>query len=291
MKGSSSRLGWKHVSSASQGLDKGSSATEKGGWRRFFQRLGGWISCARQQGPPSSAWKVLRCRVLKLMLLCFLVTLCQVMYVRFFPPLITLTMLERQVEALRSGRPAGLHRSWVDRDALEPAVIQAVLAGEDARFFQHHGFDLEAIGKAWEHNQKGRRIRGASTLSQQTARNLFLWQKRSWVRKGLEAYYTLLLELLVPKERILELYLNVAEWGDMTFGVEAGAQRAFKRSVVKGPRQVSREQAAALSACLPNPRKYPPGGDSSFLRRRKALILKRMNAVSPTDPARADDDE
>lgn len=269
-----------------------------GGGGAGHARLRAWLSDILRRGGASgesvsstSRWQRVRRAAFTLLGGCLVFSLVQVAYVRFLPPLTTLTMVERQVEAVKMGRSSSLQQTWVELEALSPQIIQAVLAGEDARFFQHHGFELDAIFKAWEHNQKGKKIRGASTLSQQTARNLFLWQKRSWVRKGLEAYYTVLLELFLPKERILELYLNIAEWGPMTFGVEAGAQRAFQRSAKKGSREISREQAAALSACLPNPRKYLPEGGSRFLKRRQALILKRMNTVSPTDPARADEDE
>lgn len=216
----------------------------------------------------------------------------QVAWVRFLPPLTTLTMLNRQLEAWQKGKPVSLSREWVDLDEVSPQLIQALLAGEDARFFQHYGFELGAIRDAWMYNakaqnQKKGRVRGASTLSQQTARNLFLWQDRSWVRKGLETYYTVLMELLLPKERILTLYLNVAEWGDMVFGIEAASQRYFKKSA----KDLSRSEAASLSASLPNPRKYPPNGSTKFQRHRQELILSRMNRIKPEDYMRVDVEE
>lgn len=233
---------------------------------------------------PPRRW---RTRLLRGVGFLFALTVLQVLYVRFLPPLTTLTMLERQGEAYAAGKSAALQRDWVDLEEVSPEVLKAVLAGEDARFYEHNGFDWQAIQKAWEHNQKSKRVRGASTLSQQTARNLFCWQKRSWLRKGLETYYTVLLELLVPKDRILELYLNVAEWGDRIFGVEAAAQHYFKKSA----RKLSRKEAAALSASLPNPRKFPPDGSTKFQRRRQALILERMDAIKPGETSRAEVEE
>jgi monofunctional biosynthetic peptidoglycan transglycosylase len=216
-----------------------------------------------------------------------LLSILQVLYVRFFPPLTTLTMLERQREAASQGKTTELRRTWVDLEQVSPELIRAVLVGEDDHFYRHHGFDFDQIRKAWNSNRHGRKIRGASTITQQAARNLFLWQGRSWLRKGLEAYYTVLLELLVPKQRILELYLNVAEWGDRIFGIEAASQRYFK----KPAKALNRTEAAALSASLPNPRRYPPTGSTRFQRRRQALILKRMNQPLDTGPGRVPDDE
>jgi len=232
-------------------------------------------------------------RLLRRVLVAFVVlSLLEVGWVRFLPPLTTLTMLERQREAWQAGKPMGLEREWVGLEEVSPYMVQALLAGEDARFFQHFGFELGAIRDAWvynsrDQNQRKGRVRGASTLSQQTARNLFVWQHRSWLRKGLETYYTVLIELLLPKERILTLYLNVAEWGDQIFGVEAAAQHYFH----KHAKDLSRVEAAALSASLPNPRKYPPTGSTKFQRHRQELILSRMSRIKPEDYMRVDVEE
>jgi monofunctional biosynthetic peptidoglycan transglycosylase len=208
-----------------------------------------------------------------------LFTTAQVLWVRFLPPVTTLTILGRRWEALRAGKPMSIDRRWVDRKDVSDALVKAVLAGEDDVFYEHHGFDWKEIRLAWAHNRKGGRLHGASTLTQQTAKNVFLWQGRSWLRKGLEAWYTILLELLLPKERILELYLNVAEWGDRIFGVEAAAERYFHTSA----KRLDREEAASLSASLPNPRKYPPTGGSRFHARRTEVILRRMGGVRLPD--------
>lgn len=195
------------------------------------------------------------------------VSMLQVLVVRFVDPPFTLTMLGRVWDTWRdSGRLA-----WPD---YEPRPLpelgrwppRMAIAGEDARFYEHGGFDWEAIADAWEHNQAGRRLRGGSTISQQVARNVFLWQRRSWVRKGLEAWYTGLLELALPKDRILELYLNVAETGPMCFGFEAASQRWYNKSAAK----LSADQAARIVAILPDPRGRDPRSDS--MGRRAARI-------------------
>lgn len=209
-------------------------------------------------------------------------SVAEVLWVRFLPPLGTVTMAERSLAALFAGRSPALERRWVGRAAISDDLVRAVLAGEDAGFYHHHGFDLHEIREAWRDNHRPRnlragRIRGASTLTQQTARNLFLWQQRSWLRKGLEAWFTVLLELLLPKDRILVLYLNVAEWGDRVFGVEAAARHSFGVAA----RAVSREQAAALAASLPFPRRYPPESQARPKLHRQALILSRMDGIRP----------
>jgi len=173
------------------------------------------------------------------------------------PPL-TFTMLQRGVENLRKTHHVALpERHWVDLDDLPCTLLQSALTAEDSAFYQHHGFDVRAIREAWKLNGGGQltgKVRGASTISQQVARNVFLWLDRSWVRKGLEAYYTVWMELLVPKDRILELYFNVAETGPMTFGVEAGAQHWFH----KHASQLTAAEAAGIVAILPSPRKWHP---------------------------------
>jgi monofunctional biosynthetic peptidoglycan transglycosylase len=173
----------------------------------------------------------------------------QVLDVRFRDPWVTWTQVDQAV-ALR-GFP---RRSWRDLDEMGHVPL-AVVSAEDQRFFSHHGFDWEAIQKAIEANQeKSDRKVGASTITQQTARNLFLWQGRTWLRKGLEAGYTVLLEALVPKHRILELYLNIAETGPLTFGMQAGANHWFRKDVDR----LTRREAALLAALLPAPRSWKP---------------------------------
>jgi monofunctional biosynthetic peptidoglycan transglycosylase len=185
-----------------------------------------------------------------------LASVLQVLTVRFVDPPFTWTMVDRAWEqAATTGRWA-----WVDHRPLSLAelgtrVPRAVVASEDARFYLHRGFDWESIcAAANAYGDPGKTVRGGSTLSQQVAKNVFLWQERSWIRKGLEVWYTVLLEALVPKDRILELYLGVAETGPMTFGVEAGAQRHFHRSAAA----LTATQAAQLAAVLPSPRRWTP---------------------------------
>lgn len=180
----------------------------------------------------------------RLLALSVLVPALQVLLLRWVDPPLTLTMLDRATSASPMRWPAQQRRSLYDLGY----AARAAVAAEDGRFFHHHGFDWEGICRA-AHSTK---LRGGSTISQQVARNVFLWQERSWLRKGLEVGYTILLELLVPKTRILEVYLNVAETGDMTFGVEAAAQRYFRTSAAA----LSPEQAARIIAIFPSPRKW-----------------------------------
>lgn len=161
-------------------------------------------------------------------------------------------------------------RAW---DQLSRHAKLAVIASEDQKFAFHPGFDFEAIDKALKANQRGKKVRGASTISQQVAKNLFLWRGRSWARKGLEVWFTVLIEALWPKQRILEVYLNIAEMGPGTYGAEAAAQRFFKRPAAK----LNRQQAALLAAVLPNPVKLRADRPSKYVLRRQAWILRQMN--------------
>src|SRR5690606_3150412 len=149
------------------------------------------------------------------------------------------------------------------------------IASEDQRFAQHHGFDLEAIRDAAERNARGGRLRGASTISQQTAKNLFLWGGRSWVRKGLEAWYTLLIEALWPKQRILEVYVNIAEFGDGVYGAQAASQRFFG----KDASALTAAEAARLAAVLPSPRRYSAANPGPYVQRRTGQIQRQMRQI------------
>jgi len=191
---------------------------------------------------------------------------------RFADPPFTLLMLERRLEAPRG---ATLRYRWVDLDQVSPNFLLAAVAGEDQRFPHHHGFDLEAINQALEEAAEGGRLRGASTISQQVAKNVFLWPGRSWLRKGLEAYYTLLIELTWGKRRILEMYVNLAELGPLTFGVEAASGYWLGRSA----RSLDRRQAALLAALLPSPRERSAIHPSPKVRERQAWILGQMRQL------------
>jgi monofunctional biosynthetic peptidoglycan transglycosylase len=192
-------------------------------------------------------------------------SVAQVVAVRWLDPPFTLTMIERALEPVwTGGAPRWPTADPVRLDELGAVVPRAVVASEDARFFLHQGFDATAICAALRSNEAGGRLRGGSTLTQQVAKNVFLWQHRSWVRKGLEAWYTALLELLVPKSRILELYLNVAETGPFVFGVEAGARHHFGRSAAS----LTPEQAGRLAGILPDPRRRSVTGTAAAARAR-----------------------
>src|ERR1051326_4587386 len=171
-----------------------------------------------------------------------------------------------------SNRSVKLKKDWTSLDEISPNMQLAVVCSEDQNFFQHHGFDLNAIEKAMEHNEKHKRVRGASTISQQTAKNTFLYDGRNWIRKGFEVYFTFLIELFWSKQRILEMYLNVIEFGDGIYGAEAAAQEFFHTSAKK----LSREQAALLAAVLPSPRKFSAVHPSSYVRSRQQWILGQM---------------
>ena len=166
-------------------------------------------------------------------------------------------------------------REWVSIDDVSPNLVRAIMAAEDSKFCVHNGFDREAIETAIKRNAEGGRIRGGSTISQQTAKNVFLWQGGGYFRKGLEAYFTFLIENIWSKRRIMEAYLNVAETGIGTYGVEAGAQRYFKKSA----KNLSRTQAARLAAALPLPKKRSVNNPKGFTRRHGNSIAARINVV------------
>ena len=186
-------------------------------------------------------------------------------------------MVERQLGAWLSGDFGYVaHSDWVSMDEISPWMGLAVIAAEDQKFPEHWGFDVSAIEKALAHNERNEnRIRGASTLSQQTAKNLFLWDGRSWVRKGLEAGLTLGMETAWSKKRILTVYLNIAEFGDGVFGVEAAAQRYFHKPASR----LSLSEAALLAAVLPNPLRFKANAPSGYVRSRQAWIMRQMRQL------------
>ena len=185
-------------------------------------------------------------------------------------------MAERRIEAwVTQDREYVFRHSWVDLAQISPNLPLAVVASEDQKFPEHWGFDVEAIEKAYQLNQHSHRVRGASTISQQVAKNLYLWSGRSYFRKGLEAYFTLLIEGFWPKRRILEVYLNIAEFGNGTFGAEAAAERFFHRPAAR----LSRSDAATLAAVLPNPEHYSAAAPSRYVLQRRDWILGQMQAL------------
>jgi len=214
-----------------------------------------------------------------LLLLFFVTSIGWVILARFVPVYVTPLMFIRSVEALAAGEVPKNSKDWVSMDKISRNMVQAVVASEDNLFMQHNGFSVNDIEKAIKHNKKGKRIRGGSTISQQTAKNVFLWPKRSYLRKGLEAYFTVLIELFWSKERIMEVYLNVIEMGDGIYGVQAASQTYFNKDAL----QLSKSQSALIAACLPNPRKYSVSNPTSYLQRRKSKIVSLMGKIEQVD--------
>ena len=206
------------------------------------------------------------------------VTAGTVLLLRWLPPPTTSFILQNRIAAMRAGY--GFYPypyRWVDYERIAPVMALAVVAAEDQRFREHHGLDLSGIRQAIRDNQYRDRPRGASTITQQTAKNLFLWRDQTLLRKGVELYFTGLLELLWPKQRILEVYLNIAQFGGSVFGVEAAAQTYFKRPAS----QLTREQAALLAAVLPSPSLLNADAPSAYLRQRQRWVLNQMRLLGP----------
>jgi monofunctional biosynthetic peptidoglycan transglycosylase len=188
---------------------------------------------------------------------------------RFLPPPVTFLMVQRAVE----GR--GLKRDWVPLTEISPHLVRAVIAAEDARYCEHMGFDVEAIRKAMAANERGGKVRGGSTISQQTAKNVFLWPQRDWVRKGLEAYFTVLIEVGWGKRRIMEVYLNSIEWAPGVYGAQAAAQRWFKIDAAS----LSPSQAARMAAILPKPLAWKAAKPGPYVKRRSGSVARNARVV------------
>jgi monofunctional biosynthetic peptidoglycan transglycosylase len=208
--------------------------------------------------------------------ICVIASVSAVLALRWFNPWFSAFMAESQVEAwLAHDRSFVLRQRWVGLEQISPNLPLAVVASEDQKFPEHWGFDVAAIEKAYSLNQHSHRVRGASTISQQVAKNLFLWSGRSYFRKGLEAYLTVLIEACWPKRRILEVYLNIAEFGHGIYGAEAAAQHFFHRQAV----HLTRSDAAVLAAVLPNPQRFSAAAPSPYILERRAWILAQMQAL------------
>ena len=207
----------------------------------------------------------------------FASTILSVVIYRFLPVWVTPLMVIRCYEQLSEGKDMKLSHDWESLDKISPSLPVAVMASEDARFLQHHGFDYEAIEKAAKRNREHpeKQKLGASTISQQTAKNVFLWPGRSWVRKGFEVYFTTLIELLWSKQRIMEVYLNSIEMGDGIYGAQAVAEEHFH----KDAKDLTRSECALIAATLPNPRKFSSKSPSSYMLKRQSRILKEMKYV------------
>ena len=211
----------------------------------------------------------------KIIIVLFVAQLLYIIILRWVDPPITVTQLISWVEGY------GLSRDYVSYKEISSNMKLAVMASEDQLFPVHNGFDWKSIEKAMTDNnkKKAKRIKGGSTISQQVAKNVFLWQGRTWVRKGLEAYFTFMIELVWGKERILEVYLNVAETGKGIFGVEAAARKYFKKAAKK----LSPKEAAMIAACLPNPKKYKVSPPSPYITKRYPWVLTQMTNLHGDD--------
>jgi len=212
--------------------------------------------------------------LLTLLLILALIPIGGVVLHRFVPPLFTILMVQQAAAG------QGMDYRWRSLDRISPRLVEAVIASEDARFCQHHGFDVDAIQKAMAANERAEqrgsdKRRGASTISQQTAKNVFLWPSRDWVRKGLEVGYTGLIEAVWGKRRIMEMYLNVAEWAPGVYGAEAASRHWFNKSA----ENLTAREAARLAAILPSPRRYRAADPGPYVRRRASRIQAAMGTV------------
>lgn len=209
----------------------------------------------------------------------FLMSISGVIIYRFIPPSITALMVMRTAEKISEGKKPVFRKQWVPLGKISPSMVLAVVSSEDNRFTEHFGFDLQAIQDAQEQARHRHRLRGASTISQQTAKNVFLWPSRSYIRKGLEAYYTILIEVFWSKKRIMEVYLNEIEMGDGIYGAEAAARYYFHKPAEK----LTRSEAALIAAVLPNPIRWRPDKPSNYVLRRQDWILWNMNNIDKVD--------
>ncbi len=232
--------------------------------------------------------KVLRFirKVLKWGLIFFFTsTILAVIIYRYVPVYVTPPMVIHAVGNLFDGKPMAWHHTWKPLDKISPHLPVAVISSEDGNFLTHHGFDWKAIQDAYEENQKNKekgkgRIRGGSTISQQVAKNVFLWHGRTWLRKGLEAYFTFLIEIFWSKERIMEVYLNSIEMGPDVYGAEAAANKYFHKSA----ELLTKEECALIATCLPQPQKRDLAHPSKHMRKLQKTYLKRMAATPPFPP-------
>lgn len=218
--------------------------------------------------------------VKKVILYFFVFSILGVLIYAIIPVPFTPLMLIRTIEKISSGEMPTFNRDWEPISNISPNMQLAVIGAEDQKFYDHFGFDTEAIGKAFKNNKKGRRIKGGSTITQQTAKNVFLWPGRSYLRKGFEAYFSFLIEILWSKKRILSVYLNNIEMGDGIYGAQAAAKYYFH----KDAENLSKSEAAAIAAVLPNPRKWRPDKPTGYIQKRKNKIIRQINNLQGAVP-------
>lgn len=213
----------------------------------------------------------------KIILWFFIISIVSTIIFRWIPIPFTPLMLIRCMEQISDGKEMKMQKHWKSLDEISERMPEAVIASEDQKFEEHFGFDVEAIEKAQKYNEKmkGRKVKGASTISQQTAKNVFLNQSRSYWRKGLEVYFTFLIEVFWSKERIMEVYLNVIEMGDGIYGTEAAAQAYFH----KPAKNLNAKEASLIAACLPNPRKWSPAKPSAYIQKKSGWIMRAMKKL------------
>lgn len=243
---------------------------------RLCYRLPDWLTGRDLSARPHSWRRRLLFWSTRVLLGFVLASLLAVGLLRWLPPVTTSFMMQSYLQGLWSGQAkATVQYRWVPYERISPYLALAVIAAEDQRFPEHWGFDWDSLSLALQANARGKPLRGASTISQQVAKNLYLWPGRSLVRKGLEAWFTLLIELLWSKQRILEVYLNIAEFGDGTFGAEAASRHFFHIPA----QQLKRGEAALLAAVLPNPSRYQIEAPSPYVRRRQTWIVQQMEQL------------
>lgn len=223
----------------------------------------------------SSFMSRLRSIVLQLILWFIGLSLFLVVFFKFVPVPFTPLMLIRAIENKLEGKPVYFNHDWESLENISINLQKAVIASEDGLFLKHNGFDFKALQKAYKNNERGRRIKGGSTISQQTAKNVFLWPGRSYVRKGLEAYFTVLIELIWGKERIMEVYLNSIEMGDGIYGAQAAAEHWYRKDAAN----LTPRDAAGIAAILPSPRKFNATSSSSYINNRKDKIVRVMRTI------------
>ncbi|MDD3125211.1 MAG: monofunctional biosynthetic peptidoglycan transglycosylase [Candidatus Kapabacteria bacterium] len=211
-------------------------------------------------------------------LVLFVGSIVAVVLYKFIPVPITPLMVIRTIEGAIDGRGVGIDKDWVSYDEISPHFFRAVISAEDARFLRHGGIDWRAVDAAKKYNEahKGKRLHGASTITMQTAKNTFLWNGRNYIRKGLEVYFTYLIEAVWGKKRILEVYANIVEMGDGVYGVEAASQKYFG----KPAKNLTKIQAARIAAVLPNPRRWSPAKPTRYIQRRVRFISGRQNSIA-----------
>jgi len=214
-------------------------------------------------------WRLLK----RIFIILFLAQFIYIILLKWMDPPITITQVSSWI------RGHGLKRNYVNRDRISSSAKLAVIASEDQLFPDHNGFDFKSIEKAMKHNQKSKSLHGASTISQQTAKNVFLWQGRSWIRKGLEVYFTFMIEKIWGKKRILEVYMNVAQMGDGIFGIEAASENYFHKHAAN----LSVAEASMIAASLPNPARYTVKPVSKYVLIRSGWVQRQMNNLQP-DP-------